>query len=231
MEAFDSQFIPTREVDELRWLTLAEAHETLSRASDRDVLERFVRGPVSIRMVLLVRHARAGNRSSWEGDDRLRPLDQCGWAQAHSLVRLLAHFEPREVISADYLRCTQTVEPLAQTLGLEIREEPLLSESVYPGREDEAVALIRSVGDRHGASVACSQGDVIPDLLVRLTRADDVDLPVNSWRKASTWALTFDGERLLAAEHFDAPRLPECGAEAENPPPWYASIHQLASDR
>ena len=33
-------------------------------------------------IVLLVRHARAGDRSEWEGDDRLRPLDKKGRRQA-----------------------------------------------------------------------------------------------------------------------------------------------------
>jgi phosphohistidine phosphatase SixA/8-oxo-dGTP pyrophosphatase MutT (NUDIX family) len=211
MEAAGGAFTSTREVDELRWVSLGEAHELLSRETDRELLERFVRGPAPTRMVLVVRHGAAGSRSAWTGDDRLRPLDDCGRLQADELVRLLAHFDPTEIISADYLRCRQTVEPLAQSLGLPIQESALFSEQGYPGHEGEALDLVRRVGGAHHSSVICSQGDVIPDLLARLARADDVDLADGpAPRKASTWALTFREERLAGGEYFPPPTVPEC---------------------
>ncbi len=208
MEAAAGSFSPTREVDELRWMTLSEAHEQLTRAEDRELLERFVRGPAPTRVVLLVRHASAGSRATWQGDDRVRPLDDCGRLQADELVRLLAHFDPSLIVSADYLRGRQTVEPLAASLGLPIREFPELSELGYPGHEDEAVRLIRSLGGPHETVVACSQGDVIPDLLQRLAREDDVDLPNPlTAKKAGTWALTFRDDRLAGGEYFPPPSV------------------------
>jgi phosphohistidine phosphatase SixA/8-oxo-dGTP pyrophosphatase MutT (NUDIX family) len=205
MEASGGGFTPNREVDELRWVTLAEAHETLTRETDRELLERFVRGPAPTREVLVVRHASAGSRSGWIGDDRLRPLDESGYRQAEELVRLLAHFDPTEIVSADFVRCRQTVEPLAEALGLEVRETPIVSEEGYPGHEAEAVELLRSVGGPHHTSVVCSQGDVIPDLLARLATADSVDLPPEPSKKGSTWALTFQLDRLIGCEYFPPP--------------------------
>jgi 8-oxo-dGTP diphosphatase len=41
MEAVSGQFVPTEEVDELRWLTTEEAGAVLTRDSDREVLARF----------------------------------------------------------------------------------------------------------------------------------------------------------------------------------------------
>jgi 8-oxo-dGTP diphosphatase len=75
--------------------------------------------------VLLIRHARAGDRAEWEGDDRLRPLDERGWRQAGELVDLLAEFPIERIVSSPYDRCVQTVEPLARSRGLaiELREE------------------------------------------------------------------------------------------------------------
>jgi 8-oxo-dGTP diphosphatase len=215
MEAVSGAFVPTREVDRLRWVSLHEAGRRLTRPTDRQLLEAFAGGPRS-RMVLLVRHASAGSRGTWVDDDRERPLDNCGWAQAEVLVRLLAHFDPTEILAADYVRCTQTMEPLADAMVLAIRPEPLLSETGYPGREDEAIALLRSTGAPGTATVVCSQGDVIPDLLRRLAVADGVELPAASTRKASTWALAFDGRRLASAEHFAAPAVALCGADAQN---------------
>lgn len=209
MEAISGAFVPTREVDQLEWLSLGEAHERLTRATDRELLDRFVRGPMPARTVLLVRHASAGSRSRWEGDDRLRPLDDCGREQAEALVRPLSHFDPDRIVSADYVRCEQTVEPLAEAMVLPITRVPVLSETGYPGHEQEALELLSS-GNGHATLVACSQGDVIPDLLERLASAHDVDLPEEPSRKGSVWALTFHDGRLVAAEHFPPPSPPPC---------------------
>lgn len=209
MEATTGAFTPTREVDRLEWLALGEAHERLTRTTDRELLDRFVRGPMPARTVLLVRHGSAGSRSRWSGDDRERPLDECGMAQAEALVRPLAHFDPGEIVSADFLRCIQTVEPLAEAMVLPIRQAPQLSELGYPGHEEEAMELLRG-GRSPGTLVACSQGDVIPDLLERLASAHDVDLPDEPSRKGSSWALTFHDGALVAAEHFPPPQPSPC---------------------
>lgn len=76
-------------------------------------------------MVLLIRHASAGDRYAWEGDDRLRPLDERGLRQAHQLIELLEQYEITRLLSSPFLRCIQTVEPLAQArgFGIEIRNE------------------------------------------------------------------------------------------------------------
>ena len=210
MEATGGAFTPGREVDALRWVSLAEADATLSRETDRELLTRFVRGPEPAGVVLLVRHASAGSQSTWHGDDRLRPLDACGQRQAEELVRLLAHFDPTEIISADFVRCRETVEPLAAALSLTISEEPLLSELDYPGHEDVLVERLRVLGGSHRTSVACSQGEVIPNVLDRLASHDDVDLPDGPTRKAGTWALTFQDSRLVSGEYFAPPRVDGC---------------------
>jgi 8-oxo-(d)GTP phosphatase len=208
MHADGGQFLPNHEVDELRWLPLNEASELLTHPRDREILERFVRGPAILRTVLLVRHAFAGSRADWTGDDRLRPLDERGRRQAEGLVRLLSRFEVLDIVSADFVRCVQTVEPLADSIGLSIKEEPLLSELGYPGHEVEAVEMIRALGTADAAAVACTQGDVVPDLLNRLARHDHVDLPEPLvYKKGSTWVLSFDGERLFGADYIPAPRI------------------------
>jgi 8-oxo-dGTP diphosphatase len=214
MEATGGAFTPTREVDDLRWLSLADAHELLTRDTDRELLERFVRGPAPTRTVLLVRHASAGSRSAWTGDDRIRPLDECGRSQAEELVRLLAHFDPSLVVSADVVRCRQTVEPLADALRLPIREEPIFSEAGYQGNETKTLERLRTIGGPHDASVVCSQGEVIPDLVQRLATEDAVDLPTQASKKGSTWALTFESSRLVGCDYFPPPSVPSCGEQS-----------------
>lgn len=80
--------------------------------------------------LLLVRHARAGDRDTWEGDDRERPLDPRGLEQANALVLLLSSFPVRAILSSPYLRCVQTVEPLAAARELEIELRAELGEEL-----------------------------------------------------------------------------------------------------
>ena len=203
MQADGGSFSPGNEVDELRWLPLAEARELLTYRRDKDILDRFARGPSPMRLVLLVRHASAGSRQRWTGDDRQRPLDERGWQQADDLVRVLSHFGINEIISADFLRCEQTVQPLSEAIDVPIKSDSLFSEDGYPGREDEAEKFIRSLGSENGSSVVCSQGDVIPDVLERLAKRDQFDLPDDfEYRKGSTWVLGFDKDRLVAADYI-----------------------------
>jgi 8-oxo-(d)GTP phosphatase len=208
-------FSPSREVDELRWLPLDEAREAVTRAADRDLLERFARRPALTGSVLLVRHASAGSRAKWNGDDVLRPLDESGAEQAEELVRLLSRFGVEDIVSADYVRCVETVQPLSESIGVPVREEPLLSERGFPGREEEALELVRNLGRPGGAAVACSQRGVVPELVRRLAEQDQVELEDEELglKKGGVWALSFYDHKLLQAERFPPPKA---SAEAES---------------
>lgn len=203
MRAEGGIFTPSREVDELRWLPVAEAMKLISVDRDKGLLKTFASGPVSTKAILLVRHATAGSRGEWQGPDAKRPLDEGGHQQADALVWLLTRFDIREVVSAPPLRCTQTVEPVSAAVGLAVRTEAVLSEDDYYGREDEAMALVKSIGTAGTGTVLCSQGGVIPDLLSRLAKKDKYDLPspVVS-KKGSVWSLTIADDRLIDAEYF-----------------------------
>ena len=68
----------------------------------------------------LVRHAKAGKRKEWTGDDAKRPLDKIGWLQAEALALRLIARQPTSLHASPYLRCVQTLEPLAETLDLTV---------------------------------------------------------------------------------------------------------------
>ena len=75
MRPVAGEFVPNSEVDQLMWLPPREARLHLSPQRDRDVVNDVDLKVVSTRTCLLVRHGSAGERASWEGDDRERPLD------------------------------------------------------------------------------------------------------------------------------------------------------------
>ena len=104
--------------------------------------------------MLLIRHGRAGDSDAWEGDDRLRPLDEKGRRQAEQLVQLLEPHSVDRIVSSAALRCVQTVEPLAHARGLEIEVRKELGEGL---QSSAGVQLLRSLGEIDVA-VSCHGG-------------------------------------------------------------------------
>jgi 8-oxo-dGTP diphosphatase len=107
---------------------------------------------------LLVRHAKAGKRKEWEGDDRLRPLDDKGWRQAEGLVETLSEYPVTRLASSGATRCVQTLEPLAEALGLEIERRRELEEGAT---RERSLGLMSELGD---GAVLSTHGDILEDL-------------------------------------------------------------------
>ncbi|MFC9787952.1 NUDIX domain-containing protein [Rhodococcus sp. NPDC127528] len=203
-EARGGEFVPNNEVDVLRWLAPDDVFGALSYSVDHKVLRRFLKVPADTTTVLMVRHAKAGRSDRSSGDDTLRPLDKNGRTQAAALSTLLQAFGATEIHSADRTRCIQTVEPLAQAIGVDIAVEPALSEEAYAKDPAAAQAVARKIAARGGVQVVCSQGRVIPPLLQWWAERDGVELPAARNRKGSTWVLSLSGGKLVAANHIDS---------------------------
>src|SRR4051812_39796917 len=129
MQAAGGEFEAGDEVDELRWLAPNDAQGLLSPDRDREVLDRFLRDMSATWPCVLLRHASAGERSSWDGDDHDRPLDDQGHKQAEALVEVLFLHGIQRVVSSDVLRSLDTVEPFAAAAGIHVETDPLFSEA------------------------------------------------------------------------------------------------------
>lgn len=113
-------------------------------------------------VIHLIRHAHAGARSEWVGDDTLRPLSEKGWLQAHQIGQDTRGFGIDTLWSSRYLRCRQTMEPLAEHLGMDIHDQVDLAEGASGG----ACLDLLLAGAAEGRTIAaCSHGDVIPALV------------------------------------------------------------------
>ena len=108
--------------------------------------------------VILYRHASAGKRSEWDGDDRLRPIDARGVQQAETLVDELREASFERILSSPYVRCVQSVEPLARARGLTVEADEALAEGEGAGA---AIALFRRADTD---LVACVHGDLLQEL-------------------------------------------------------------------
>jgi 8-oxo-(d)GTP phosphatase len=196
------EFTPGREVDELIWLPVTDAMKRLSYPHDRKMLRHFGKHPAGTRTVLVVRHGTAGRKSRFKGDDTKRPLDKRGRAQAEALVPQLLAFGASEVYAADRLRCQQTVEPLAEELGVAVRDEPTLSEESYAKSPKRARHRMLEIAARDGTPVICTQGKVIPDLIDWWCGRDGIRPDKARNLKGSTWVLSLSAGRLIAADHI-----------------------------
>jgi 8-oxo-dGTP pyrophosphatase MutT (NUDIX family) len=199
------EFTPNDEVDEMDWLTTKDALKRLQYPDDRKVLRRFVKQPADTKTVLVVRHGTAGTKARYKGDDRKRPLDKHGRAQAESLVGQLLAFGATEVHAAPRVRCQQTVGPLAEELGVPILDEPTLTEEAYADGHGPARKRVIEIAKSDGIPAICSQGKVIPDLIAWWCDRDGVRPDKSRNRKGSTWVLSLAGGKLIAADHIGSP--------------------------
>ncbi len=205
--AVQGDFVPNREVDKLRWLAPDDARELVSYEFDRAVLDTFERQPTTVSSVVLVRHARAGVRESWDGPDDRRPLDTKGRRQAAALRLELAPFGPRAIISAPVQRCRSTVAGLAKDLGLTVQIEPTLGEEAYREHPAGARRLLSGLGAAGEPVVVCSQGGVIPGVVKTLASRAELKIGSTGTPKSAYWVLTFDGPELVQADSHPAPSL------------------------
>jgi 8-oxo-dGTP diphosphatase len=211
--AVDGAFTPNDEVDSVRWLPVAEAASALSYQTDVDVLRAFTALPASLSTVVLVRHAKAGKRDEWAGDDDLRPLSPAGLKQAEAVRKLAPLFGVDRVFSAPRLRCVQTVRGVAEDLGVEVAQEPLLAEEGYWADPARGLSRLLAIAAGGGTPVVSSQGGVIPDVVSELAGQTGVELPTGKGgrtpsKKGSVWVLSFratgsnGGPRLAAADYY-----------------------------
>ena len=189
----------THEVDTVAWVPMTAAAAKLTYPDDRALIEHVVALPPVTAVAGLVRHAHAGERKKWTGNDALRPVDEKGRGQAERIGAVLALLRPARLYSATPLRCKQTLEPLAATLdGMPIVLDGAFAE---PPEAEDAPAKAKLARDRlielrgDGMPVVCSQGKIIPWLLAGLAGVDDPE-PYKT-PKGDAWLLTWSGDRLL----------------------------------
>jgi len=152
----------------------------------------------------VVRHAKAGSRHDFDGDDIDRPLTNSGRKQAAALAERLAAVSPTIIVSSPYQRCIETVEPLAVASDLEVRTDARLAEFANENaRPDTSLFdLLHSLPDR---AVVCSHGDVIPAVIESLAGAG---MRINGnaeWGKGSVWVLERTDNRFVSAQAWPPP--------------------------
>jgi len=208
----DAPFVPGDEVDRLEWLTPAAAGERLTYAHDARLLERLLApvgdvGPPDGDTVpcILLRHASAGRKGAWDGDDLQRPLDERGAAEAAILADLLGCFGVQRVISSAAERCVGTVRPYAERIGAVIETEPAFTIRAAGGSDhgDAARTRMTELLAKPSPMVICGHRENMPVLLAQARAVLPGFPPGDEWAppKAGFWVLHIARGRLAALEH------------------------------
>lgn len=194
-----AEFVPGAEVDQFRWLTLNEAQDLLTYDRDRDVLNRYRYTAPGV--LYLHRHAAAGQRSAWKGDDRVRPLSPKGKRQANALPATMEGRPIDRIISSPYVRCVESVSPLAKERGLPIE----ISEVLGEGEIDGPIELIEGLVGVN--ALLSSHGDVIP-YVIGVLEGKGLKIPMqHDYRKASTFMIEREGPAFVRASYIPPPQV------------------------
>ncbi len=147
--------------------------------------------------LLVVRHARAGRRSAYAGDDLERPLSPRGRVQADALVPLLAAYSPRRILSSPAVRCFETVRPLAEALDVPIESVGELAE----GNGALALRLLERMAGE--PAVLCTHRDVATDLLDVLAAGRSAKARHQlRLLKGEVWVVQSTGSSLEIVDHL-----------------------------
>jgi 8-oxo-dGTP diphosphatase len=192
------KFKQSQEVDAIRWVNFDQAIDMLQYANDRAVLERahdmvLDRSAGSIH---LVRHATAGVRDATDSQDDERPIDEHGKKQRTAIRDHLLAYPITRIGSSQLDRCVQTVQEIADTIGVPVEREIALGEGTDPTR---TVALIHELQGE--AAVLCSHGDVISGIVRHLfAEGVPMDGPMK-WDKGSIWHLRTLNGRVVSGSY------------------------------
>lgn len=148
----------------------------------------------------LIRHAKAKNRVGWSEPDELRPLTKRGRREAEAIAARLLDDPPARLVSSPYLRCVQTLAPLAVPLALAIETTDALAE----GAGADGLELLVTLA-REEPIACCTHGDVVYAIADTLAAAGvtldgPLDVPV-----ASAWELDVEDGRVERARFVEQP--------------------------
>jgi phosphohistidine phosphatase SixA len=153
-----------------------------------------------VRTFYVVRHAKAGSRGNWTGDDRLRPLNKKGQKQAEGLIDLFEALPIKSIFSSPFLRCMQTVEPLSRATKIPVKTSIELAEG--HGLDGLTAFLGDSKLDH---AVLSTHGDIVWELVEDLVNRHVVRAGDGGFDKGSTWVVRVQDGVPVKARYLPPP--------------------------
>jgi len=151
----------------------------------------------------VVRHAEAGDRERFVGDDSLRPLSRQGRRQANAIAKRLGE-STLDLITSPYLRCVETLSPTSSRL----RRAMMLASWLVEGEPaDEALFQLIELTGEIGGLVACTHQDVMVGMFDVAIAAGAAPSSQPIFEKAATAEFTIMSGKVVAVSFVAPPKI------------------------
>lgn len=170
-----------KEIDDCRWVSVADAHEMLTRRGDRRLLSEVCAlaesGVLVTEPVLLMRPAQTVERERWEGVLGERHLTRAGVRQSLDAIDVLAAFGVQEIHSSQWNCAQLSLAPYACTTGLHTHTYSELTEPAIMSNPEGMSAFICSlIKNVHSPAVVAVHRQALPGVIETLRRHADIDV-------------------------------------------------------
>jgi len=207
--ASSKDFHSNNEADLMEWHDFESARKKLTRDSDREILEIFIKSPFQATKLIMLRHAKALARTEWQSGDEDRPLDNLGQLQAKRMHAIYQVYGISQIHTSDAVRCYDTVIGLTNTLKIEPVITSKLSEYTFEKNKEKSLdyALeLAEISRSTGATILlCSHNPVLPRMLERITKKSDVELPESKLKPGDAWVVFLGKNKCLQIDVVQAP--------------------------
>jgi 8-oxo-dGTP diphosphatase len=163
--------------------------------------------PFESSALIMLRHAKALERSEWQGEDEDRPLQLSGQQQAKRMLSLYQVFGLEEIHTSDAVRCLDTVAVMAQGLNIIPKISRDISEYTYKKNREKAIEYAKEIIKKNSQIVICSHNPVLPRMMEKLTKKIDFDYPDNKLQPGEAWILHHDKKEVLQIDRLDSPAI------------------------
>lgn len=152
-------------------------------------------------LISVIRHAEAGDRDRWTAPDEVRPLTRGGRLQAERIAERLANEPFVQMMSSPFVRCVQTISPLADAHGLSVELRDDLAEGQPTGYLEKAILEAEGAGP----TAICVHGDAMRALLAGLIERGIARRVRQGFKKGTTWVFEVRDGAIVSATHVPAP--------------------------
>lgn len=199
-------FVESDEVDELEWLPVRPARRRLTKRTDVNVLDAFVRAPKDTRPLVLLRSCPTRSTVVRKDDRPARTLSRRGREQAEDLVPVLDRIGVQALRSADSAACTSTLRPYGRAARVPITVDARLGRVAYPDHQRELLEELAEEASQVTTALCCPR-PVVADLVGSLGWLGRGRPPHDTGlRKGGWWLLHLQGGRVVAHERHEPVR-------------------------
>ncbi len=212
----NTKFKPNKEIDETRWVTADEAEKLLTYDRDKELLQDvqnlYQQSVLDTRAIIVLRHAEALPRTEWSKTDGERPLTKTGEIQAKALVKLLAAFNVRRVVTSPWKRCLDTVKPFGKKQKLTIIQRSQLSELGNHKNPAKTTRVVKDSLKEHKSMILCTHRPALPTILDTISdyAKNDKSVEIHEGRTLSPGEMmvirmSLKTKKIVSVETYNAP--------------------------